>query len=139
MSLAVAGYAARTVDTPLVISFDDFADSMMTNTDQRISGVRQYIEKWRPTYCEWFGSKGGEQYAQRYFNRVIGRLAATKLVTGQLSESATALQAIFDQADRRQYVHAIVVFTILCLENIIKRFLPPSSVRTLTKIIKNLN
>lgn len=139
MSLAVAGYAARTVETPLVISFDDFADSMMTNTDQRISGVRQYVEKWRPTYREWFGPKEGEQYAQRYFNQVIGRLAATKLVTGQLSESATALQAIFDQADTRQYAHAIVIFTILCLEKMVKRFLPPSIVRTLTNIIKTSN
>ena len=136
MSLAVGGYSALALDEPLVISFDDFADSMMTNTDQRIRGVRMYVEKWRPTYREWFGPSAGDRYARRYFARVVGRLAATKLVTGRIDEAAQAVRAIAIEADVTDYPYAARVCTAMLAETGLKRFLPPRAVRLLARIAK---
>lgn len=136
MALATAGYEARALDEPLVVSFDDFADSMMTDTDQRVRGVRAYVQKWRPTYEEWFGQEGGERHAQRYFARVIGRLAATKLVTGQFDEAVRALRAIADELDVAQYPYAAGTCARLTAEVGVKRFLPPDAVRVLARRLK---
>ena len=136
MSLAVAGYEVRALDEPLVVSFDDFADSMMTNTDQRIRGVRMYIEKWQPTYREWFGPSAGDRYARRYFTRVVGRLTATKFVTGQVDEAARAARAIATEADVTDYPYAARACAAMLAETSFKRFLPPRAVRLLARIVK---
>lgn len=135
MSLAVAGYEVRALDEPLVVSFDDFADSMMTNTDQRIRGVRMYVAKWRLTYREWFGPSAGNRYARRYFARVVGRLAATKFVTGQVDEAARAAQAIATEANITDYPYAVSVCIAMLAETGAKRFLPPGIVRLLARAI----
>jgi glycosyltransferase involved in cell wall biosynthesis len=137
MSLAVAGYEVRALDEPLVVSFDDFADSMMTNTDQRIRGVRMYVEKWRPTYREWFGPSAGDRYARRYFARVVGRLAATKLVTGRVDEAARAARAIATEVDVTDYPYAARVCATLLAETGVKRFLRPGAVRLLARAVKS--
>lgn len=136
MSLAVAGYEVRALDEPLVISFDDFADSMMTNTDQRIRGVRMYVEKWRPTYREWFGPTSGERYAQRYFAYTVGRLAATKLVTGQFDDATRAFRAIVGEVDAIEMPYAARSCAWLVAETGVKRFLPPAVVRVLARAVK---
>jgi glycosyltransferase involved in cell wall biosynthesis len=136
MSLAVGGYSALALDEPLVISFDDFADSMMTNTDQRIRGVELYVEKWRPTYQEWFGSVDGDQYAKRYFTQVVGRLMTTKLLTGQIGEAMRAFDAILEKAGWKQFPYIIGVCIRLSVETGIKRFLPVTIVRAISKVIK---
>jgi hypothetical protein len=136
MSLAVAGYEVRALDEPLVISFDDFNDSMMTNTDQRIRGVEMYINKWRPTYHQWFGPATGERYAQRYFVRVIGRLAATKLVTGQTSEGIRSIKAIINKVSIDQIPYTVFIIGALILEVGAKRFLSPKIVQYAARVIK---
>jgi glycosyltransferase involved in cell wall biosynthesis len=136
MSLAVGGYEVRALDEPLVVSFDDFGDSMMTNTDQRIRGVKMYTNKWRPTYQEWFGSSGGEKYARRYFVRVVGRLAATKLVTGQVKEAIRALRAIAGEIDAADIPHTVRVCGRMFAEAGVKRFLPATVVRRLASVVK---
>ena len=137
MSLAVAGYEVRALDEPLVVSFDDFADSMMTNTDQRIRGVRMYVEKWRPTYCEWFGPSVGDRYARRYFARVVGRLVATKFVTGQVDEAARAARAIATEADVTDYPYTVRICAMMLAETSVKRFLPPIATRLSARAIKH--
>jgi glycosyltransferase involved in cell wall biosynthesis len=132
LALAVAGYSAGTVPEPLVISYDTFAESMMTNTDDRIRGVKQFVDKWRPTYVEWFGRSEGERRLERYFARVVGRLAATKLVSGHLSEARRAMGAIFYRSD--QTLYNVSVLTTLTAESAVKRFAPPSLVRRLSEL-----
>jgi glycosyltransferase involved in cell wall biosynthesis len=136
MSLAIAGYEVRALDEPLVVSFDDFADSMMTNTDQRIRGVRMYVEKWRPTYREWFGPSAGDRYARRYFARVVGRLAATKFVTGQVDEAVRAARAIGIETDVTDYPYVFNVCAVMLAETGFKRVLPPRAVRLLARLVK---
>ncbi|WP_440989457.1 glycosyltransferase family 2 protein [Haloarchaeobius baliensis] len=132
LSLAVGGYHAETVPEPLVVSYDAFADSMMTNTDDRIRGVGQFVEKWRPTYVDWFGPEEGERRLQRYFARVIARLAATKLVSGNLGEARRAVGAVFDRSDQTFY--NVSVLATLVAESAVKRFAPPALVRRLSAL-----
>lgn len=130
LSLAAGGYHAETVPEPLVVSYNAFADSMMTNTDNRIRGVSQFVEKWRLTYVEWFGPTEGERRLQRYFARVIARLAATKLVSGNFSEARRAVEAVFDKSD--QTVYNIGILVTITTESAVKRFAPPALVRRLS-------
>ena len=132
LSLAVHEYDAAAVAEALVISYDTFADSMMTNTDNRIKGVSEFVEKWRPTYIDWFGPREGDRRLQRYFARVIGRLAATKLVCGCFIEAKRATTALFDQSDQIGY--NIAVLTVLTAEAAIKRFVPAPVVRRLSAL-----
>lgn len=132
MSLADRGYDAYTVPEALVVSYDDFADSMMTNTDSRITGIRQFVEKWRPTYHEWFGDLEGERRLQRYFARIVGRLAAAKVVTGEFSDAWRATNAIFEESS--ELLYNVRVLSVLLMESMVKRFLPPTAVRFLSRV-----
>lgn len=132
LSLAVNDYEARTVAEPLVVSYDTFADSMMTNTDNRITGVTQFVEKWRPTYVDWFGPREADRRLQRYFARVIGRLVATKLVSGNFGEARRAATELFDRSDQASY--NIAVLGVLTAEAAVKRFVPAPLVRWLSTL-----
>lgn len=132
LALAVEGYSAETVSEPLVISYETFADSMMTNTDDRIRGVKQFVRKWRPTYVEWFGLAESERRLQRYFARVIGRLAATKLISGNIHEARQAAAALFDQSD--QTIYNFTTLVRLTVESAVKRFAPPALIRSLSTL-----
>jgi glycosyltransferase involved in cell wall biosynthesis len=132
MALAVAGYQAQTIDEPLVVTYDEFVDSMMTDTESRIEGVTQFVEKWRPTYHEWFGNQEGERRIRRYYVDVIGRLFATKLVTGRFGEAQMSARSVLNVTDRRAYVlRSLGVRTI---EAAVKRFLPAAVVRRLARV-----
>lgn len=132
LSLAVGGYSAETVPDPLVVSYETFADSMMTNTDERIEGVAQFVEKCRPTYVEWFGRDEADRRLQRYFARVIARLAATKLVSGNVCEARRATAALFERSDQTGY--NVATLGVLTAEAAVKRFVPPALVRRLAAI-----
>jgi glycosyltransferase involved in cell wall biosynthesis len=134
LKMAVGGYSAEPIAEPLVVSYDTFADSMMTKTDERIRGVTQLIEKWRPTYVEWFGSREADRRLQRYFARVIGRLAATKLVGGNTHEARRAIAAMFNHSN--QTVYNVSTLARLTVESVIKRFAPPMLVRRLSALHK---
>lgn len=95
MSLGVAGFHADFVPEPLVIHFDRFRrHSAMSATEKRIMGVRQYVEKWLPTYRKWFGSPGDQDHARWYFGAAVGLLGGAKLAEGRFAESAQALRAM---------------------------------------------
>ncbi len=96
MKLAVHGYHAYFVDTPLVIVYQIRGlKRWVTNTAVRIKGVRQYVEKWIPTYQKWFGEKRGIRRGQRYFARVLSRLVAKKVKDGRLSEACCIAGEIY--------------------------------------------
>lgn len=134
LSLATHDYDAKTISEPLVITYNSFADSMMTNTDNRIEGVTQFTEKWRSTYVDWFGPQEGERRLQQYFARVIGRLVATKLVSGRFREAKQALSELFNRSD--QTIYNIMVLSALIGEASIKRFLPAPVIRRLS-VLRN--
>ncbi|WP_424002628.1 glycosyltransferase family 2 protein [Haloarcula salina] len=112
MELAVAGFEVRRVMEPLVITYISPREQMTGDTAERISGVRQYLEKWLPTYREWFGEEGGQAYADRYFARVIARLAASNFVCGDLRGFITAVTAIFQYSDETWYNRRVVFTTV---------------------------
>lgn len=133
MALAKGGYAAIAHDEPLVITTIDFSGRMTTDTDERIAGVRQYVEKWRPTYYEWFGKFEGERRIQRYFARTIARLAGIKLVGGDFGAARRAIRAVFNDSD--QVLYNVTVLFVSTAEFAAKRFLPPTGLRMLSRII----
>lgn len=94
MKLAVAGYNTLAIKKPLVIIHQDNIPTMMTNTRKRIIGVTQYVEKWTPTYKEWFGAREGEQYAKAYFAKVIGRLICGNLSKRRYKQALGSFVAI---------------------------------------------
>ena len=123
MSLADAGYEAKIIDEPLVIGYRADHPKMTTKTAQRIRGVRQYTEKWRPTYQTWFGEREGSRYADRYFVRVIVMLAAAKLMEAKPREAWQCLSGVARY--RRQLPFAIYAFTRTTLSLGARRVLPP--------------
>lgn len=136
MALAAGGYDAYTVDEPLVVTHDPFEDSMETDTVSRIRGVRRYVEKWTPTYQEWFGAREGQRYASRYFVRVVSRLAAVKLVSGQVDDARLALNAIREENGGTWYSYRVLVAELL--EATMKRYFPAWSVRFASELTSRL-
>lgn len=94
MQLAVGGYASEIVPEPLVIVHRSEGRTMMSSSAQRIEGVRQYVEKWTPTFEKWFGRQAGRLYGRRYFIDVLARLAAQKLTRLELRSTAHVLGAV---------------------------------------------
>lgn len=136
MALAAGGYDAYTVDEPLVVTHDPFEHSMETDTVSRIRGVRRYVEKWTPTYQEWFGAREGQRYASRYFVRVVSRLAAVKLVSGQVDDARLALNAIREENGGTWYSYRVLVAELL--EATMKRYFPAWSVRFASELTSRL-
>jgi glycosyltransferase involved in cell wall biosynthesis len=102
MKLAVAGYSNEIIRRPLVIVTRDDRRQMMSDTERRIEGIAQYVEKWAPTYREWLGDSRGDTYARKYFINVVCRLAAQKLATGNYREGGIAARAALQRAGRSQ-------------------------------------
>jgi len=96
MQLATAGYHADYVDRPLVISWEQRQQERMTSdVEQRLAGVQQFVDKWRPTFVEWWGEHQGERFARRYYARVIAALAARKVAAGRFRQAKQAASAVF--------------------------------------------
>jgi hypothetical protein len=130
LALATEEYHAHGLNEPLVISYEEFDDSMMTDTAQRIEGVRAFVEKWRPTYQSWLGERKGNRRSQRYFVRVVARLAAANLVTGRFDEARTAIGAI--QTESEEWLFPTVTICRQVLEAAVKKYLPAPLVRTIS-------
>jgi len=124
MKLAVHEYRAITLDEPFVIGYDTDDTNMMTDTTPRIYGVRRYVEKWRPTYREWFGSDNGDAHAEQYFADVIGRLAARKVGSRSPSEAGQAICAMFEYCSDWWYVVRLLGWRIIIL-GIVQRLPKP--------------
>ena len=113
MELAVHGYRAIALDEPLVVNYDTADADMVTDTTPRIYGVRRYVEKWRPTYREWFGPDEGDAYAEQYFADVIGRLAVRKVGSRSPFEAGQAICAMFDYCSDWQYIVRLLGWRIV--------------------------
>ena len=101
MKLAVAGYSNGIIRKPLVNVYKNDRQAMMTDTERRIAGIAQYVEKWTPTYKEWFGESEGDVYGRRYFIEVVSRLAGQKLGKAQIRDGAIAIKAAITRAGWR--------------------------------------
>jgi len=134
MALANAGYYAYAVNEALVISYSrNNRRTMMNTTASRVRGVSTYVKKWKPVYQEWFGEAAGTIYAQRYFARVISKLAAERLLTGHFSETRQAIRAIFHYSNEIGY--NISVVSKILLMSAAQRFLP-LPIKKLLKLLK---
>lgn len=107
MALATRGYEAHALDEPLVIAHAENERGMMSDTSTRIEGVRLYVEKWKPTYQEWYGETEGAAHAERYFANTIARLAARNVREGRRGEALTAYRAIFEYSHQTGYNLAV--------------------------------
>jgi len=98
MKLAVAGYSNEIVKKPLVVITGDDRRTMMSDTKRRVAGIAQYVDKWTPTYKEWFGGEAGEIYARKYFLNVICCLAGQKFAQRRFRDGFFASNAAFQRA-----------------------------------------
>lgn len=134
MSLATHDYHAVTVDEPLVTIYLSDDQNMMTNTHSRILGVRQYVEKWIPTYQNWYGVEQGNIYGEKYFARVIARLVGEKIVSRKFFESWYAVRAIFQFSSQYEY-NLFVISTQILKKVVTQKFPEPAIV--LLRFMKN--
>jgi glycosyltransferase involved in cell wall biosynthesis len=95
MSLAEAGYSNEIIPKPLVRIIQDDRESMMVDTNRRVTGLDQYVNKWLPVYKNWFGEINGQKYARRYFNSAISTLIGQKFAIKKYADGLSAFKAIF--------------------------------------------
>jgi len=115
MNLALHEYYNFGVQKPLVIAYKDRRESMMSNTKKRIQGLSNYITKWEPIYCAWYGAKKGKEEADRYFISVICTLAAEKLIAGMWLDFLKAFKSVLDRSGGRISFTFFGVFLIFKL------------------------
>lgn len=132
MKLAEADYHAYFVNEPLVITYENKGlISMVTNSKQRINGVEQYLSKWRKTYEDWFGSKGGKRYIKRYRTRVLGRLACKKLCEKKVKESFSLFSHVI--LKNKFAPSEMIILLWLLFRTTLKYYTPPKLVHYLKK------
>ena len=95
MSLAEAGYSNEVIPKPLVRIIRDDRHNMMGDTNRRVAGLDQYVNKWLPVYKDWFGEIGGQKYGRRYFNSVISTLISQKFASKEYADGLSAFKAVF--------------------------------------------
>jgi glycosyltransferase involved in cell wall biosynthesis len=113
MKLAVAGFRNEIIESPHVILYSDDRSTMMSSTDKRIAGLSRFIEKWQPTYEDWFGRRAGRRYAKRYFIGIISKLAGEKLANRRIREGLRAAGASSKVAGWRPDLQAYAAFCTL--------------------------
>ena len=84
MSLAKSGYSVLSINKPLVTTHINSRIRLTTDPLHRLKNVEAYLNKWGPTYQEWFGEQNGIDYANRYFAKVASNLAITNCLNGEL-------------------------------------------------------
>lgn len=95
MALAAAGFHAAYVDESLVRTHDRHGRrTMMTDSERRIRGVDQFLEKWRGTWEDWLGLAAAAEHMDAYFRRVVSALVAATLVEGRLREAGAGVGAL---------------------------------------------
>lgn len=124
MNLASHGYHAFSVLEPLVINYKTKSRSrMVSDTTQRILGVEQYLEKWSPTFCEWFGTERGGLYISRYRRRVLGKLAGSKLCGESPKETWKLIRHIIKK--NGFYVNEIGSLGWILIRSVVRSVTPP--------------
>jgi glycosyltransferase involved in cell wall biosynthesis len=113
MALATSGYHAVTVDEPLVTIYETNYENMMTNTYPRIEGVKKHVNKWEPTFREWYGVEAGDRYSDRYFARVIAQLVKANIGDGDFTEAWDAIREIFEFSNQHRYNSIVVTYAII--------------------------
>ena len=82
MKIAKHGYKTDYVNEPLVIHTQHDGLQMTSNASRRISGIEQYLNKWKHDILSWFGPKAGKKYCSDYYVRVIGGLGLALILKG---------------------------------------------------------
>jgi glycosyltransferase involved in cell wall biosynthesis len=136
MALAASGYSAIAVHVPLVREFGERRSraSMMYDTENRIRGVKMFVDKWEPVYKEWFGQHRGAQYKQEYFVRVIVFLAVGKMFSGNFKDAVFAIRSIFNETGRRLFCIKVLAYQLGIFS--LKSIIPYSAKAELKKLIK---
>ena len=79
MSLGQHGMQAFAVHEPLTITYASKGrKQMVSDTNLRVKGVEQFLEKWESLYEDWFGLDVAQRKIQDYRTNVLGNLAAKK-------------------------------------------------------------
>lgn len=95
MKIAKNGYKTDYVNEPLVIHTQHDGLQMTSNASRRISGIEQYLNKWRPDVLSWFGPKAGKKYCSDYYVKVIGGLGLALVLNGHGREGKKVLWKVF--------------------------------------------
>jgi glycosyltransferase involved in cell wall biosynthesis len=112
MKFAVAGFSSEIITKPLVVLYKDDRETMMSNTQKRVTGLELFIEKWTPTYQEWFGQQAGKNYAKKYFIGIIAKLAGEKFARARFRDGLMASKAALQCAG---WHPNLLVFSGFCL------------------------
>ena len=86
MSLAKGGYSVIAINKPLITAHIHKRTRLTTNPIYRLKSIEAYLDKWLPTYQEWFGEQNGTNYANKYFATVASNLAISHFLDGELNE-----------------------------------------------------
>jgi len=113
MSLADSGYEARVVDGPLVVNDKTGEETMVTNTEQRIRGIRQFVEKWEPVFVDWLGPEEGRRFARQYLVRILGKLLRDSLSNRNWAGGRHSLSAILRDGRLSGYTLRCVIRSII--------------------------
>jgi glycosyltransferase involved in cell wall biosynthesis len=112
MNLALNDYHNFVVNKPLVIVYKDTRQSMMSNTDKRITGIMKYIEKWSPIYQDWYGEKLGKIMIDKYFITVIGALASEKLINRHWRDFYMAISVMLKKTNLNYRLFFYSIYSI---------------------------
>ncbi len=95
MKLARHDYKADYVNEALVINQQHGSGTMTTDVSQRLPGIEQFINKWRPDILTWFGERAGRKYCAQYYVRVVGRLGLSVMARGDKRQGRHILWKAF--------------------------------------------
>lgn len=95
MKLAKHGFSTDYVNEPLVIHEQHDGLQMTSNIPKRITGIEQYLEKWKPDILSWFGQKAGYKYCSDYYVKVIGGLGLSLVLNDNARKGRKILWNVF--------------------------------------------
>lgn len=99
MKLAVNGYNIYSVNEPLSIIYETKnKKSMVANTEQRIQGVNQFLNKWYEDLVNVMDERYASIWCNEYRAKVLGFLCANNIYNLRLKEALKVFRSVYSES-----------------------------------------
>lgn len=100
MKLAARGYRIYAANEPLTIIYEKKNKvSMVANTEQRIRGVNQFLDKWYNELVNVMGVHSTDDWCSEYRSKVLGFLCANNIYNLRFREALIVISSVYSRAD----------------------------------------
>ena len=134
MNLAIKNIKVVPLKESLVeVDDPSIRETMMSDFDNRILGIEQFLSKWKNTFKAWLGENRAATFEEEYYCKNVSKLAAIMVTRGKINYFMAYTVKIFKKVSFKIIIRSY--FKIVALQ-FLKKILPGPVRSKLKRLIK---